>query len=599
MRTGAGRGLERELVRGPGPGPGGTATEAGVAAVPEMAGGAPREASRLEVGQDEGGLMKRVGDLTGPVGAEIDRIRTRAGSSADPRVEDGARANGSGAGGADGAGRGGGEGRDGGAGSGGGGGGGEPGDAGKHRGPGKPDCPTCRGVGWLKRDVEVGHPDFGRAYPCACLADDLARQRLARVRGSSNIAALGDMRFDTFTARAPGNSATSRRSLEGALEAARVFAEEPAGWLVLHGGYGCGKTHLAAAIVNARLAAGGSALFVVVPDLLDDLRATFAPGSDTTYDQRFEAVRDAPLLVLDDLGTQAPTAWAGEKLFQLLNHRYSRRLPTVITTNHAPEELDERLRSRLGDFEVVRVCEIRALDYRGGLSPNDVAISSLHHYDAMTFGTWDDRLAELHKDQARNLKTVRDRAREFAQEPSGWLVLLGDHGSGKTHLAAAIANARMMAGSPAVLVVVPDLLDHLRATFSPSSRVTYDKRFEEVRGAPLLVLDDLGTESATPWAREKLFQVLNFRYTACLPTVITTAHALGDIHARLRARMLDRRMCDVFEIIAPAYHGASPEKGSGGSPESTGSGRSAGSRGSGGSGGSDGSGGARKARRAR
>ena len=43
--------------------------------------------------------------------------------------------------------------------------------------------------------------------------------------------------------------------------------------------------------------------------------------------------------------------------------------------------------------------------------------------------------------------------------------------------------------------------------------MTYDKRFDEIRTSPLLVLDDLGTESATPWAQEKLFQILNNQVT--------------------------------------------------------------------------------------
>ena len=68
-----------------------------------------------------------------------------------------------------------------------------------------------------------------------------------------------------------------------------------------------------------------------------------------------------------------------------------------------------------------------------------------------------------------------------------------------------------------MFIVVPDLLDHLRATFSPTSGATLDRVFEQVRTAPLLILDDLGTESATPWAREKLFQLFNHRYGAGCP----------------------------------------------------------------------------------
>jgi DNA replication protein DnaC len=133
---------------------------------------------------------------------------------------------------------------------------------------------------------------------------------------------------------------------------------------------------------------------------------------------------------------------------------------------------------------------------------------------------------------------------------------MGVYGCGKTHLAAAIANARVAEGHPALFVVVPDLLDHLRATFSPSSQVRFDKRFEEVRRAPLLVLDDLGTESASPWAQEKLYQLFNHRYNARLPTIITMTQTIDKVDPRLRTRMLDLERCTIRGIIAPSYRGA-------------------------------------------
>jgi DNA replication protein DnaC len=123
-------------------------------------------------------------------------------------------------------------------------------------------------------------------------------------------------------------------------------------------------------------------------------------------------------------------------------------------------------------------------------------------------------------------------------------------------LAAAIANRRLQASqSVPMFVVVPDLLDHLRASFAPSSQVSFDRRFEAVRSAPFLVLDDLGTESATAWAKEKLFQLLNHRYTARLPTVITTSKPLEELEPRLASRMLDLSRCTFFAIIAPSFRG--------------------------------------------
>jgi len=107
---------------------------------------------------------------------------------------------------------------------------------------------------------------------------------------------------------------------------------------------------------------------------------------------------------------------------------------------------------------------------------------------------------------------------------------------------------------------VPDLLDHLRATFSPSAGVTLDRVFEQVKSAPLLALDDLGTESATPWAREKLFQLLNHRYAARLPTVITTTAQINEIEPRLQSRMLDTSRCVFFVITAPSYRGSEGQR---------------------------------------
>jgi DNA replication protein DnaC len=101
-----------------------------------------------------------------------------------------------------------------------------------------------------------------------------------------------------------------------------------------------------------------------VPDLLDYLRATFAPDSESSYDKRFHAVRTTELLILDDLGTENTTPWAREKLFQIVNSRYLERLPTVFTTNVDLDKLDGRIRSRLCDTQLSQLVYIDAEDYR-------------------------------------------------------------------------------------------------------------------------------------------------------------------------------------------------------------------------------------------
>jgi len=419
-------------------------------------------------------------------------------------------------------------------------------------------CSICKGLGYLRADVPVGHPDFGQLVPCTCRLAGLAERRVAPLRTLSDLEILSRMTFETFASEGHGLPPDKQATLRWAYEESQTFAEQPEGWLVLKGGYGCGKTHLAAAIANECVERGRPVLFITVPDLLDHLRAAFAPSSPVEYDTRFEDVRSASVLILDDLGTESSTPWAQEKLFQIFNYRYNARLPTVVTTNRELEEIPLRLRSRLVDPDLTRIISIIAPDYRrAGVAQDQSDLSSLSLHSHQTFETFDLRKGELPREEWENLKQAFDNARTFAEDPRGWLIFTGTYGIGKTHLAAAIANHCVKHGHPALFVIVPDLLDHLRATFNPQSTVTFSQQFEEVRRAPLLVLDDLGTESATPWAREKLYQTFDYRYNALLPTVITTATLIEELDPRLATRMLDVSRCTLFAIMVPPYRGGS------------------------------------------
>jgi DNA replication protein DnaC len=90
-------------------------------------------------------------------------------------------------------------------------------------------------------------------------------------------------------------------------------------------------------------------------------------------------------------------------------------------------------------------------------------------------------------------------------------------------------------------MVVPDLLAHLRASYSPVAPVSYDALFKQMLEADLLLLDDLGAEQSRPWVDEKLYQLLNYRYNARLPLVVTTNRmGLLGIEPRIRSRLSDR-----------------------------------------------------------
>lgn len=334
------------------------------------------------------------------------------------------------------------------------------------------------------------------------------------------------------------------------MEEAKAYAENPHGWLILAGIPGCGKTHIAAAISNAVIDRGESVLFQITADLLDHLRATFGPTSETSYDELFEQVCTAPLLVLDDLIGYNGSPWAQEKLFQIINRRFNAELPTIFTLSVELSTLDDRYRARLLDPELSTIITVEEED--SPLYQRSGAMG-LELLKQMSFANFDARRSEIEPEQRAVLQAAYETAKAYAEKPEGWLVLTGAYGVGKTHLAAAIANARLAAARPVFFAVVPDLLDYLRSTFSPESRVTYDDLFETIRSSPLLILDDIGAHSNSSWAEEKLYQLVNYRYNARLPTVFTTNHEPDDLDPRLNSRMVDKQLSTVFPMKLPDF----------------------------------------------
>ena len=232
-------------------------------------------------------------------------------------------------------------------------------------------CPLCRGLGYLRAGVPVGHPDFGKLVPCECSRAAVEARRFARLQELSGLGAeLHEKSFDDFCVVHRNGAGRRPVSNRAAFEAARAFAADPQGWLVIAGGNGGGKTHLAASIANALMGRGEMVLFVSVPSLLDHLRAAFAPDAPVGFDELFERVKAVNLLILDDLGAQQGTDWAWEKLYQVLVHRRNWRLPLVVTTNldvASPDPAvfpDRRVGSRLCEEGWVRRVLITTPDFR-------------------------------------------------------------------------------------------------------------------------------------------------------------------------------------------------------------------------------------------
>ena len=400
-----------------------------------------------------------------------------------------------------------------------------------------------------------GKPDFGQVVLCRCSQQELDEGHQTRLQRYSNLGPLTRLTFDNLLPQGRSENRVNQEQFSRAYQAAKAFAAEPEGWLVLVGASGCGKTHLAAAIANHCIQSNRPAFYITTPDLLDHLRSTFSPNSEVAYDEFFEQVRNTPLLILDDLGAQSSTSWAKEKLDQLLNHRFNNQLPTVIVSIIPLEEVETRIGSRL---IAANLYQINAIDEAAAALSTSAWAPWFALEKGMTFESFDWKRVNLPPEQRENLKEAFRVASDFARSPDGWLVLLGANGCGKTHLAAAIVNYRYQHKEPALFIVVPDFLDHLRSTFSPESKISYDQLFESVRSSPLLVLDDFGSQATTPWAQEKLYQVINHRYNARLPTVITTGYALDEIESRIGSRLADAKISLIFNITVPDYRSDQP-----------------------------------------
>lgn len=131
--------------------------------------------------------------------------------------------------------------------------------------------------------------------------------------------------------------------------------------LLITGDVGAGKTFIAGAITNFLLKEGVQVLFLVVPDFLDTLRATYskggAEGDEATL---IREARQVDVLVLDDLGVHNYTPWTCNKIYSLLNYRMNYRLPVVITTNLDLFEIEKHLGKRTTS-RIVQMCSVYRL----------------------------------------------------------------------------------------------------------------------------------------------------------------------------------------------------------------------------------------------
>lgn len=186
------------------------------------------------------------------------------------------------------------------------------------------------------------------------------RRCIEKLLGQSGLGKrFAQRRFETFQV-----TAETKPAYDACIAFCDNFSEDSKG-IRLVGNYGCGKTHLTAAIIHRLAERGIGGIFVVVPELLRAIRRGFNQANEDS-DRLVKLTEEAPLLVLDDLGAEKPSDWVREQLYVIINRRYENMLPTIITTNCSMQELVDRVGQRTVSriIEMTTPYKITASDYR-------------------------------------------------------------------------------------------------------------------------------------------------------------------------------------------------------------------------------------------
>ena len=135
----------------------------------------------------------------------------------------------------------------------------------------------------------------------------------------------------------------------------------------------------------------------------------------------------------------------------------------------------------------------------------------------------------------RYADTFQEKLPKNNPEPGrNGLFITGTKGTGKTHLAAAIANQLMQEGTAVICMTMIDLLDRIKQTYEQNDGESSEgDLLNTYKTVPLLIIDDMGKEPATEWAVSKIYAIINARYEAYLPIIITTNYTDSELVKRL------------------------------------------------------------------
>lgn len=159
-------------------------------------------------------------------------------------------------------------------------------------------------------------------------------------------------------------------------------------------------------------------------------------------------------------------------------------------------------------------------------------------------------------DQTKGSKKIYRVAKAYAENFSKMkqngigLMFQGEPGNGKTFAATCIANFLMSKMIPVICVNINNLLDRIMTTYNTYQRELEDDVIRGLNNAELLIIDDLGTEQYTDWAKTKIYKIIDSRYRSKLPIIITTNFTTAQLRDKYGERTMDR----IIEICTPVLN---------------------------------------------
>jgi DNA replication protein DnaC len=167
---------------------------------------------------------------------------------------------------------------------------------------------------------------------------------------------------------------------------------------------------------------------------------------------------------------------------------------------------------------------------------NKFSISALgERFEQSTFDAFKDRVGA-----SEALVRCLDYSKKFEAYNGTSLVIWGDPGNGKSHLAAAVAKELKSRGKTVVFQTVAALLERIRNTFNQNNRETEKSVLEALYDCDLLVLDDIGAEKFSDWVLDVIFRIVDSRYRQMKPILYTSNFKPVELKERVGPRVYDR-----------------------------------------------------------